>query len=317
MTSAQHNIMYFTGQMVRRLPGIMLILIVSVGFWQCDAPIELDYSGFQAKLVINAQVSPEGQFIVSVTTSTTPVSAKEGDVPDGVKVTLTDISRGIDIPLYRENDLFYASNQVKPIPGSEYVFRAEAPGFVAVEATTRIPEELNLVSFEVSDFVIKPSDVTPNKTNVSYKLELDFGIEEDAYLHLIFRQHSRIKSGAVGTPVYEDLLYSINPQFPEESGYISHVEDGILISLAEVVSNPLVFSFVDFTIDALSEELGNVQVEVRTVSPEYYLYFVSLSRQLISSQDPFAEPIQVFSNVDGGLGNFSSYSVTFYEIALF
>ncbi len=317
MKGHQHNIAYFTRQMYRRLPGILFILFVAVGFWQCDSPIELDYANFQPKLVINAQVSADGQFVVSVTSSTTPISVEEGEVPDGLKVTLTDISLGINIQMYRENDLYYASNQVKPRPGNTYVFKAEAPGFDAAEAITQIPERLGLLKFEVTNFQIKPSEVTPLKKNVSYNLELDFGLQGDAYLHLIFRQHSRIRSGAVGVPVYQDLIYNIEPEFPEESGYIKHVEQGILISLSEVESNPLVFSFVDYTIDALLEELGNVQVEVRTISPEYYKYFVSLSHQLLNSQDPFAEPIQVFSSVDGGLGNFSSYSVAIYEVGLF
>lgn len=317
MTVRQHNIAYFASLMGARLSRILFILFVAIGFWQCDSPIELDYSNFQSKLVINAQVSADGQFVVNVTSSTTPVSIEKGDVPDGLKVTLTDNSLGINIPMYRENDLFYASIHVKPRPGNEYIFRAEAPGFESVEAVTKIPVQLGLVKFEVTDFQIKPSDVTPMKSNVSYKLELDFGVQGDAYLHLIFRQHSRIRNGAAGTPIYEDLLYVIEPEYPEESGYIRHVEQGILISLSKVESNPLVFSFVDYTIDALLEELGNMQVEVRTISPEYYKYFESLSRQLLNSQDPFAEPIQVFSNVDGGLGNFSSYNVAFYEIGLF
>jgi len=312
-----HKNAYFARLMNRPLPSIILIVVIAVGFWQCDSPVVLDYEDFQPKLVINAQVSAEGHFVVSVTTSTTPVSADQGKVPDDVVVTLTDISLGIDIPLYRESDLFYASIEVNPIPGNDYVLRAEAPGFDITEALTRIPEKLELGKLVVKDFQIEPSEITPNKSNVSYNLELNFGNEGDAYLHLIFKQHSKIKVGAVGSPVYENLLYQIYPQFPEESGYFLHVEDGILISLEEVASNPLVFSFVDYTIDALFEELGNVRVEVRTVTPEYYKYFVSLSKQLLTSQDPFAEPIQVFSNVDGGLGNFSAYSVAIYEIALF
>ena len=192
-----------------------------------------------------------------------------------------------------------------------------ADGFEAVEAVTQIPLQLGLIKFDVTNFQMKPSEVTPLKKNVSYNIELDFGLQEDAYLHLIFRQRSTLRDGAAGPTVYKEIVYNIEPEFPEESGYIKHVENGTLISMAEVESNPLVFSFVDYTIDALLEELGNVQVEVRTISPEYYKYFESLSRQLLNSQDPFAEPIQVFSNVDGGLGNFSSYNVVIYEIGLF
>ncbi len=317
MSGKQHLNSYFTGQMGRHFSRILLILVISVGFWQCDSPIELDYSDFQPKLVINAQLSSDGLFVVSVTASTTPVSMDGSEVPEGIVVTLRNITKGEDIPMYRESDLFYASNLISPIPGNEYAFTAEAPGFDMAEAYTRIPENLGLLKFDIKEFKIRPSSVTPNKKNVSYKLELEFASHDDAYLHLIFKQHSKIRIGAAGTPVYENLLYPIYPQFPEESGYFPHVEDGVLISLSAVESNPLVFSFVDYTIDALLEELQNVQVEVRTISPEYYEYFVSLNRQLVASQDPFAEPIQVFTNINGGLGNFSSYTVTFYEIELF
>ena len=51
-----------------------------------------------------------------------------------------------------------------------------------------------------------------------------------------------------------------------------------------------------------------VYVELRTITQEYYKYHSSLARQLIVRQDPFAEPVTIYNNIEGGYGNFSGFS---------
>ena len=294
-----------------------ILALLAIGIWQCESAIELDYSGFESKLVINAQMSADHRFEISVRTSTTPTAKGDGFVPEGLSLTLIDLSTKQEISLYRENDLFVTGPEIYAKPGVEYYVHARAPGYGSVEAYTSVPSNIEVNDLTVKDFLLEKSDVTPDKSNVSYSLELDLKTDASEYLHIIFTQHSRFVSGSLNNPVYENYTYEILPQFPEESGFVRHIEEGILISIDDIKANPISFEFQDYTIDAVNEELGIVEVEVRTVSPEYYYYFVSVMRQRVTLQDPFAEPVPIYTNIDGGLGNFSSFSSVIYEVSLF
>ena len=317
MKAVAANNGYLRSMFGRYRLGYILLVMAVMSLWQCESSVELDYSDFKPKLVIISQMSADARFEISVSTSTTPTSVEKGEIPDGIVITLFDLSNDEEVPLYRENDLFVTGPDTYAKPGVDYYLRAEAPGFESVEAVTRVPENIEVSDLTVKDFILEPSDVTPDKSNVSYSLELGYDPSAAQYLHIIFTQHSRLKGGSVSNPVYEYYEYEIVPQFPEESGYVRHYDEGILVSLESVKANPITFEFKDYTIDAVDEELGIVEVEVRTVSPEYYYYFVSLTRQRITLQDPFAEPVPIFTNIDGGLGNFSSFSTITYEVSLF
>jgi hypothetical protein len=69
---------------------------------------------------------------------------------------------------------------------------------------------------------------------------------------------------------------------------------------------PLQFNFVDWVIQ--DHDLKRVYVELRTITEEYYKYHSSLARQIIVRDDPFAEPVTIFNNIEGGYGNFSGFS---------
>ena len=293
----------------------VLAISLAMTFWQCESDIQIDSSGFTPKLVINAQMSADARFMVSITETVSPTGETSDGPPEGIEVTMMNVTEDSEVPLYKENGIFVTHPEVNVIPGAEYMVTAEAPGFRPVSAMTKVPEDLSIDSIRVSDLEIIPSEVTPSKTNISYKISLSFPVDSDDYLHLIFRQRSTVPGNAQSPAT--TIEYYIEPEFPEEEGFVKHVEEGILVSLSETPNNHIEFTFRDFTIDAVGEELGDIELEVRTVSQEYYDFFVSVARQLNTIKDPFAEPVPVFNNVDGGYGNFSGFNSVFYEFSLF
>ncbi|GAB4422077.1 MAG: hypothetical protein OHK0039_37830 [Bacteroidia bacterium] len=56
-----------------------------------------------------------------------------------------------------------------------------------------------------------------------------------------------------------------------------------------------------------------LRVELRAVSKAYYDYYVSAIRQLELQGFAFAEPVPIFNNISGGLGNVSGYAPVFSE----
>ncbi len=79
----------------------------------------------------------------------------------------------------------------------------------------------------------------------------------------------------------------------------------------------LKLSFAAHTYRDYQGELPNsttsIQVQLQNISPSYYLYLKTFS-EYSNSIDFFSEPIQVFSNVSGGIGIFGAYSSNVIEL---
>jgi hypothetical protein len=50
------------------------------------------------------------------------------------------------------------------------------------------------------------------------------------------------------------------------------------------------------------------QVNLWSVSEEYYKYRLTLQKQKDQMKDPFAQPVQVYNNIENGFGAFGAYS---------
>jgi hypothetical protein len=51
-----------------------------------------------------------------------------------------------------------------------------------------------------------------------------------------------------------------------------------------------------------------VYVQLHVINEDYFEFLLSLEKYNETYENPFAEPVMVFSNIENGLGLFSSYS---------
>jgi hypothetical protein len=58
-----------------------------------------------------------------------------------------------------------------------------------------------------------------------------------------------------------------------------------------------------------------IVVSLMSLSEDYFKYKLSLEKYQETAGDPFAQPVQVYSNVENGFGIFGGYSV--YRDSLF
>lgn len=54
--------------------------------------------------------------------------------------------------------------------------------------------------------------------------------------------------------------------------------------------------------------ISSLQILLRTTTEEYYDYFYTRDLQASVENNPFAQPVQVFDNIEGGLGIFAGFS---------
>jgi hypothetical protein len=256
------------------------------------------------KLTIISHLAPGSweEQRVYVYASKSPLDSTQFYSPANIRVEVTELETDIKVLLdsVREgNKVYFEFPEGFLKSGFSYGIRASAPGFETVHATTDIPEPGTIADLTIKDIHIEQSEKHEFKSVVRYKVAFNIvnTVESDHYYHLVFFN------------AYEgsSFLYWIDPELSDDLPFLYHYAYGVLIDPVDLVEGqPLEFNFTDWVVEG--NFLRTVYVELRTISEEYYKYHSSLARQVIVRQDPFAEPVTIFNNIDGGYGNFSGFS---------
>jgi len=163
--------------------------------------------------------------------------------------------------------------------------------------------------------------INPFTSQVSFSIDLTIllPVPKPSFFHLNFYQEvfsyqvsdsgDTIKSSFFSIP----LVFSPkNPDLP----FIPYIEDrGVLFGNDALFNNHGRMSFSGaFQFRPQDQLLGDLLVELRTTSQEYYLYHRSLARLSQAGNDPFSEPVVLFSNVINGQGAFAGFTSQFYPV---
>jgi hypothetical protein len=268
----------------------------------CETVLDLELHAIP-KLTIISNLNPgnpAGQRVY-VYASQSPTDSSKFYTPEDLVVNVTEVESNttflLDTSIYQGKTTFkFPAGFIKA--GYTYSITAFAPGFDIVQATTFIPRPSTISNLEIKDVKIEQSDAHEFKNIIRYKLSFNIDNFESNYYHLVFyNEYNGL-----------DNLFIVDPEPSDDyQAFIQHYEYGVLIDGQDLeINKPLVFDFQDWEIN--NNNLIRVYVELRTINEEYYKYHSSLTRQLIVLQDPFAEPVTIFNNIEGGFGNFSGFS---------
>lgn len=293
--------------MKRLLPTNLIFLTLSsmLIISGCETTLEFPEQNLEPKLTIIAHLtSPDSpgweKPRVYVYASQSPSDPSTFVTPANLDVEVTELETDYSIRLELKKDggevfFDFPANFLKE--GFSYTISAFAPGFESVRATTMIPRPSTISNLSIQDISIEPSTKNEFKNIVRYTLVFDIDhFESNQYYHLVFYNE------------YDSLnnKFLIDPELSDDQPFLHHYDFGILIDREDLIpGEPLTFHFVDWVVN---HDLKKVYVELRTITQEYYKYHSSLARQLIVRQDPFAEPVTIYNNIEGGYGNFSGFS---------
>lgn len=285
--------------------GNFLILTLSLGLLVsgCETTLELPNNNLP-KLTIISHLSSDGweKQRVFVYASQSPLDSSQFMTPANLDVEVTELETDYSIRLEMTtegNKSYFDFPEDFLKQGFSYSISAYAPGFESVHSTTSIPTPSTISNLNVHDVTFEPSIKNEFKSILRYKLGFTIDhFEANRYYHLVF--YNRYEG-------IDTLLLIVDPELSDDQPFLHHYDFGILIDRDDLTpGQPLEFNFLDWVV--ADSELKEVYVELRTITESYYKYHSSLARQLIIRQDPFAEPITIFNNIEGGYGNFSGFS---------
>lgn len=286
----------------------------------CEEPLELDLND-KERLVIYSNFSAEQALEVFVSKTRSVLNTKPTEFLEDATVMvfveneLEEILQMIPADVQNGKPTFYKTIKLKPKVGVVYTIKVSVPGFDPVTATNSIPESVPIESVDYAN--TGQTEINQSK-NIKFDVSVTFKdpVEEENFYHLVFlqklHQYSITPEGdtvlsemVVNAPltVYPSSLdLPVTAYYDRRSFLIKdQLFNGAKISLD-------FWGVYDF--DPGHYLPGDFIIELRTVSEAYYLYHITLSRQ-VNTNNPLSEGVVVYDNVENGEGIFAGYSSSF------
>ena len=309
--------------MKTRLYILPLLILAACGSLRNEvSPSLLSIQG--EKLVVNSYISPQDTLLSVKVSRSKPVLGEQTDaLPFNVSnatVTLTDGNKVVALRYVADKELYQARASLLPIiTRRTYTLTASTPDGKQVTASATVPDPV-AVRQAILDSTVKKSN---NSLQKVYSVRFDWqdpAREDNFYEYAAYFSWKPGSGYPIGEPM-EQPNNTLRPlMFTRENRTGNLITDdrqdgAVLTSLsAEVglVEVGLGTPNIDAALKVLT--LGKVlprpQLHLQLLSTEalYYRYTDAVIRQRENRSNPFAEPVLIPTNVQGGLGCFAAYN---------
>ncbi len=180
--------------------------------------------------------------------------------------------------------------------GESYVLKVEADGFPDVTASTIVPPKVNIRDFNFE--VDGPSDGFDDYSAVEFVLEDQE--EVDNYYEAFF-----LEVNVNGSEFPTFGLYSLDPVLEEGFSYSSLLLNDDSFDGSDKSVQLLLDKFFA---ESQPDVLDRLYLAWREIPRELYLYSKSANQNRNNEDNPFASPVQVFSNIENGIGVFAIFN---------
>lgn len=274
----------------------------------------------KSRLVIHANIVPDKPITMRVSASRRPgtptisidsalVSLFEGDdlVEQLTFVPSKEVGRsGI-----------YTTRRFLPKAGHEYTIHVAAAGYDPATAVSSIPAPVAIEELRITDMI---SSTDGDRVVYEYDLLIDYDDPSDQTDFYDLRIWQRVIPIVING---KDTTSMPSRAFlrPVSSRDRPLLDDQSTLSILQ--KDEPAGSDGKLTVSLRSEllkdreELAGVFVELRTVSPEYYYYRLSIEAEMLEPIDGLSEPVILYDNVDSGIGIFAGYNTASMEIDFF
>jgi hypothetical protein len=291
-----------------RLQYVAIIAVLAL--FSCEKIIDINIPDKKRKIVVNGLISTNKKVSVNLSKS---LSVLEND-------ELIPFAAG-DVNLFNGNTLigklqedsagYYSLPGFNPLVGQIYRLTASGNGLSPIEASATMPELVSVTSVDTatlmdewgnSELRLKVKFKDPADVHNIYGIGIDVTYKEFDYSTMMFTgrklSHSAYLSGNSdqfltdestnfeGKLYFEDLLFN---------GLSKSVEFGV-------------YDYAFYESDTVW-----LDVKMEQIDPSFYLYVRSCNAYSEAGGNPFAEPVQVFTNVKGGYGIFAGSSSSSYS----
>ncbi|MBN8822932.1 MULTISPECIES: DUF4249 domain-containing protein [unclassified Spirosoma] len=279
-----------------------LWLFLSTALFSCNSmreevvPEEL--TSQSTKLVVDCFISPQDSLLTAKVSRSRPIlddqSAKTVDISDAT-VLLSDGSNSVKL-VYNAQQGVYSIKPQKLVvrEGGTYTLTVSTPDGKQVLATTTVPKAVALKSMQVD------SSLQAGAVQKDFRVIGNWQAGADTYFR-VKGSYRGIRYGAPANASFEN---------PQVIPFLMATNSlGLVECPAKAASLLASASLGDGSFKKLYCST-QITMNLLHVDAAYYAYHVALDQQLQVSSNPFAEPVTLPTNIQGGLGCFGSYNQT-------
>jgi len=292
---------------------ILFLLILCSTFFSCRKVIDMDIADSEKHLVVNCLLSTDSVLNMYVGRS---LGLLEDDYNSNSLVnnaTIQLFEDGVFVeelqfcgtPEYELVNSYKST--ITPKIGSTYSIEVSAPGYPTVSANCVIPERVEIGSLSTY--------FTINEWGEEI-LQMSIGLNDNAATE----NYYQIGLSSINTYEYYDYELDSLITYSQKEDLWAYPVDPWLDNIANTSENGLSFSDATFNgtnivlnlstyIYSYNTNETKILIDLYSISKEYYNYLKSKS--LYEESDPaFSEPVQIFSNIENGLGIFAGASIS-------
>ncbi|MBI4649618.1 MAG: DUF4249 domain-containing protein [Bacteroidia bacterium] len=284
---------------------LILSFIISTLF-SCTKVIDIDIDEKEKKIVVNSIFCSDS--IINV-----QVSKSLGILEDNANVQYINnaevriVQNGSPLEMLSDNlfGMYHSENIAQS--GKSYNIEVTVPGYSTVTATTNLPSPVPIISIDTALTVSFLYNQYIKNLNCNIRFQDPSGA--DNYYALA------ISNETIDTFGYSNKNYvwysGSDPFIDNEAtwGELPNNGYGTIFPDALFDGNQFIFKI---TIDEYNLYTGtnNLIFYLYSLPQELYRYLISFNLYQNARFDPFAEPVQVYSNSSNGFGIFTGYSIS-------
>jgi hypothetical protein len=298
-------------------------LLLAIALSSCEKYVDIRVREADRKIVLSGLLCTDSTLIVHVSRSSQLSRQDLGDITK----PYVDPWMADEVSLYEDDRLvgqlvgkqgnFLEIPGFKPSVGKTYRLRASQGEMKPVSATVRIPEPAHLTAF---DTIMAISENGRAAFRMSLQIS-DPAVQENFYA---------LQVTGIQRPYYDiferiwvdsTMTYNCTPRLSGKTDGMLEL-DFLDANRDVYVDRRLFFSdrlfdgkLFDMKFEVLHDSWGKMadtvlfRVDLYQVDKSYYQYAVSRQKYHHTQNNPFVEPVQVYSNVENGFGLVSAYAV--------
>lgn len=283
---------------------LLLLILVSLIFFSCEKDISIDLPKPTDKLVIEGRIET-GQFPFVILTKNSPYyeTFYTKDLGNyfvhGAKIIVTELSDGIAVKSDTLQEIMldtlgvkvsvYVSFGIRGKVGRSYSLSVTADG-QHVSSVTTLPPSYPLDSIWVK-YDVDPSDPQLVKLMCRYSDPPSLG----QYARYFTKRNSEPFYPGLNSVFEDAVVNGTTFDFPIDRGINRNDE-------------------IDFKNYGYFFKGDTIEVKWCNIDHAHFDFWRTLEFELGSQGNPFAAPIQIQSNIKGGLGIWGGYSTSFKKI---
>lgn len=315
--------------------SFIFALFASIIFTACKKNIEFELENSDDFLVLKSILTPDSTFQAELSSSKFVTNLEASKIKNA-KVEIFSNGKLVEQLKYNSKRQIWKGSQ-KPSLNKEYEVKASADGFKTVSGTTTI---LPPVAFSDVDYNFSDS----YSTSASFKIKDPKNTDNFFRLYLCTEKHYKttnkayvsygnfwIKNGIGYSIPYlksNDPVLNINND--DEKALEDLPNNKFWVFSDDLFRNELYklkFTFTSpFSLSTGYNQTGQPEKEkinkyilntqLKHISRELYLYYKTIDANSYYNDNPFSEPVQIYTNVKNGAGVVGSYSVSSHQIDL-